>query len=877
MNWQRAFSLLLMLLLFSCSGARLRETEPDADSPDSWNSPGDTAATASFDDNGVLKVQASNVGTGGLLTSLDAPDGLPGGRLYSSSTDEYMALAAVHDTRLELCVAPLHGPIPGELNIEFAIAAVPDNRLVSVTAKDNRVRDLLITRTPDNNFELSWTAINLGDYDHNGEVNVADLIPLAQHYHESAPQDQPWTRLNPRYWVDGDGNNEINIADLTTIARNFGNSLDHYDLLLKGELLMQVPYAEGEYLQGSGLPRRFKASVSTETAGFAEEFSLVPVGYNGESTGPASNSLITAELSAFSNFGNMQLLSLCNDGKTASEMKWFTPADLDAAACYVIMRIIDPIEDIGSFEPPMDYLGPFGSAYFDGLKREKLCYLEAAFLPAIDPASGQPSEAQGPDSPGIQRIVYPLQLPDDGRSYEADIRITAVGSSDGGLFYDIAADSNIPGRFSSTGIRMYTVLSHLARDLDGDGDYTDESWLHDSDRNALSDALEERLRTDEQYFVQEGVQVVGTVQDILPEKGEILLSRAYVYCETGSESQFEEFTLHFTELTEFVEANPLNQTLDPSRIRSVEIMPGSQLTSLGTLQRIGPSGEPVNFWAQSVTQLEPIGEANSILVVPALTQRRPGQIVNVTVYASDSASPFNSLDIMTLHVLGGAEVIPGSINPGIQGGANDETDGIWAQLGPDAVNVSAMIYPIGFAGGRYFQNFEVNISPVSNLNISAANGALFNFDLRVYEPCVVLAGYRYSEPVSRYRDAQGNIHDWISQDDADSLFVNLTAAQPQLLLPGGAISGNGSYYEPYVVTPGASYPVQVIDEIDGDITGDANCWYVVSPELAGYLDYANPVINVPPGYVGNFSVNALYPGKLTIPPNFARRTYFRSQ
>jgi len=72
--------------------------------------------------------------------------------------------------------------------------------------------------------QLKWYYGSQGDYDQNGEVNIADLTPLGANFGSAGP----WDFKLAIWCVDGDGNSEINIADITPIGQNFGNRLDGY-------------------------------------------------------------------------------------------------------------------------------------------------------------------------------------------------------------------------------------------------------------------------------------------------------------------------------------------------------------------------------------------------------------------------------------------------------------------------------------------------------------------------------------------------------------------------------------------------------------------------------------------------------------------------
>ena len=87
---------------------------------------------------------------------------------------------------------------------------------------------------------LAWHYASKGDGDQNGEVNLADIIPLAQRfgefYQSTASLDtlgRPMSTYGCQlYWnIDGDENYEINLADLTFIARDFrASALGGYDV-----------------------------------------------------------------------------------------------------------------------------------------------------------------------------------------------------------------------------------------------------------------------------------------------------------------------------------------------------------------------------------------------------------------------------------------------------------------------------------------------------------------------------------------------------------------------------------------------------------------------------------------------------------------------
>lgn len=89
----------------------------------------------------------------------------------------------------------------------------------------NAVDDLIIVSQTGLSADLQWTEHHVGDYDNNGEVNIADMTPLGLFFNETVAtsDDQDFARM-----VDGDGNGEVNLADLTPIGSNYGSTISGY-------------------------------------------------------------------------------------------------------------------------------------------------------------------------------------------------------------------------------------------------------------------------------------------------------------------------------------------------------------------------------------------------------------------------------------------------------------------------------------------------------------------------------------------------------------------------------------------------------------------------------------------------------------------------
>ena len=93
-----------------------------------------------------------------------------------------------------------------------------------------------------------------GDYDQNGEVNAADLVPLSLFFgnrpgSDQSPrlsedgtfQDDPQTGF--LYYVDGNGDGEVNQSDITTIAMNFGRNIEGFAICGSPDYAADYPLA----------------------------------------------------------------------------------------------------------------------------------------------------------------------------------------------------------------------------------------------------------------------------------------------------------------------------------------------------------------------------------------------------------------------------------------------------------------------------------------------------------------------------------------------------------------------------------------------------------------------------------------------------------
>ena len=97
----------------------------------------------------------------------------------------------------------------------------------------NKITTLTLVDMGESEYRLLWRELNVGDYDNNGTVGIADITPIAMHYNETYdPADENCALA----LIDGSGNHTVDISDITGIAMNFGTNLAGYNVYVEGDV-----------------------------------------------------------------------------------------------------------------------------------------------------------------------------------------------------------------------------------------------------------------------------------------------------------------------------------------------------------------------------------------------------------------------------------------------------------------------------------------------------------------------------------------------------------------------------------------------------------------------------------------------------------------
>ena len=117
---------------------------------------------------------------------------------------------------------------PGEmlLQLELGTSRATMKSVSEVPTDAGNSVELVVT--DDGGPHLVWSEINLGDYDMNSTVSIADITPLAMFYGdvEGGPEWDAWHDA-----VDGSGEGSIGIEDISPIAAHFGVSVVGYRVM----------------------------------------------------------------------------------------------------------------------------------------------------------------------------------------------------------------------------------------------------------------------------------------------------------------------------------------------------------------------------------------------------------------------------------------------------------------------------------------------------------------------------------------------------------------------------------------------------------------------------------------------------------------------
>jgi Tol biopolymer transport system component len=200
----------------------------------------------------LLDVRAEAGKDGGVVVSLGLADAFKGGGVFVAvrfdaaqvHPTSFMATSDVSKGALSLAVLDHPGYVPvgfaalvkggslpaGELGrLTFAAGAAQSGKRLSAAPRGNQNLAWYLTPTNLENGDVRLTFREgiVGDYNHDGLVSIGDLAALALYFLTNTADSKP---TDPAYWVDGNLDGEVNIADLQPVADYYGNQVVGYNV-----------------------------------------------------------------------------------------------------------------------------------------------------------------------------------------------------------------------------------------------------------------------------------------------------------------------------------------------------------------------------------------------------------------------------------------------------------------------------------------------------------------------------------------------------------------------------------------------------------------------------------------------------------------------
>jgi len=246
-------------------------------------------------------------------------------------------------------VAPATGD--GELaTVYFAREPFAVARTVSSCPKGdyNCVDDLQIIDQDTYTATLRWTEKNVGDYNNDSLVGVADLTPIGQNFNVQVSKSSNPLKLG---LIDGNKDDFITVSDITQIGQNFGSQISGYRLYKDAD--GTNPYSDGLTVLRTGFDaNRDQPIVYTYQAD-------LPVGFVGFTVRPAVASE-PGEAGPLSNMAkpvdvpgppepptNLTAVSNETTGHQTVQLNWTASVSTDIAT-YVVERMRDTDLDWGT-------------------------------------------------------------------------------------------------------------------------------------------------------------------------------------------------------------------------------------------------------------------------------------------------------------------------------------------------------------------------------------------------------------------------------------------------------------------------------------------------------------------------------------------------
>ena len=621
-------ALLGLLLLVACAGGHGTDQLPAGSMP--------AAGILPFDDSSLTGVEVLRSGST-LEISIDRVDGtgkffkvpLSGGRTILSETwnndQNLLHLSVIHGAELHVGVCALADNQAASVQVRLELgeavlrhsAEVPDG-------ENNQLVDLQADSRGDGTVELSWSEVNRGDYDFNGETNISDITGLARSLHLSYDTFDPQATQLTEYWADGNQDGEVSISDLTIIGQNYFNRVAGYAVNRNGEQLdpdsSGFTILRGDSQTRPGLPNFYGTQF---TGSVTDTITVIPRDTDGN-TGIASDP--PPPVPQFSVSVNINM-GLDNTGFYDLDGSGLSGAFGDGRYAVTMFDLIEmePLRRILPGEIPSSV--EIGTALPSGLHAQLydlptdrplalgLLYLPTRDLATeleIDPPDGSPIDSVWDLEPQLNVYPLPLQAGPQTQDLSVNLSISKVG---GIKVIGISTFSGVDGPLGQPLVQEFDD-QFLSRNTEDDGfdfpaSFEDDVRMADGHPDqqtwGVTQNLLQRLMLEAILPPGERKQLTMTAQIIVGDSINTAQGFVKVHIQSMSidgvpvpelELPVEPVFLKFTELSEF--EIQINGGIDSKHISPAGLLVEDTIDISGELQLAAGEAGVDLYWIDNM-------------------------------------------------------------------------------------------------------------------------------------------------------------------------------------------------------------------------------------------------------------------------------------
>jgi len=250
--------------------------------------------------------------------------------------------------------AALWGELTGELCRVLMAQGVSKFTTTPPTGEGNAIKDLTVSDDGEGGFNLTWTYMNVGDYNQDSMVTINDITPIGQHYQEGEGS-LDW---DDAQLADGNGDGLVTINDITQIGQFYLVTVSGY--IVYGGDSVDGPWTKlGNVTFGTsvvglspigGNRRMFTYNMATNDYA---EYRVEPYHGSGETVSWSAPTPASGELSFEDAESGITLdvtvLGFTIDGETSEQVA----APLEGAE--VVAMITDGAIVVGAHDPSGEY------------------------------------------------------------------------------------------------------------------------------------------------------------------------------------------------------------------------------------------------------------------------------------------------------------------------------------------------------------------------------------------------------------------------------------------------------------------------------------------------------------------------------------------